>query len=167
VLRKTLASPTAPQALKSYDLVWLLHLVGDLHQPLHAGRPQDRGGNEIYVSFFGEGGGAGRRMELHSLWDSGILRRAHLRWPASADELIAGISTVDVSAWSNSDVVGWTNESYRLDEEFVYSVRAGGDVANAYYSRALPIARRRIQQGGIRLAHLLNEAARGRFNITL
>jgi hypothetical protein len=164
---RIVADASKPLAARGEALKWLGHFVGDVHQPLHAGRPQDRGGNEIHVSFFGDAGDRDDRMQLHSIWDNGVLRRANLRWPASADELIAGISTVDVSAWSNSDVVGWTNESYRLDEEFVYSVRDGGDVANAYYSRALPIARRRIQQGGIRLAHLLNEAARGRSNITL
>jgi hypothetical protein len=161
-----LADTSRPPAARNEALKFVGHFVGDLHQPLHAGRPADRGGNSVYVSFFGDAGTAERRMQLHSIWDSGILRRANVRWPASADALVAGITTADVSAWTNSDVVGWTNESYRLDEEFVYDVVGGADVGSAYYARALPIARQRLQQAGIRLAHLLNEAARGRTNFT-
>jgi hypothetical protein len=147
---------------RSEALKFVGHFVGDLHQPLHAGRPGDRGGNEVRVSFFGDAGTEQRRMQLHSVWDSGILRRANLVWPASAEELTVGITRADVSAWANSDVLGWTNESYQIAEEFVYNVANGGDIAEPYYNRALQIARQRLQQGGIRLAHLLNEAARGR-----
>ena len=147
-------------------LKFLGHFVGDIHQPLHAGRPGDRGGNGVRVSFFGERGTSERPMQLHSVWDSGILRRARLRWPASADELVAGISKADVAVWSDSDVVGWTNESYRIDEEFVYTVADGGSIADTYYLRAVPIARQRIRQAGIRLAHLLNQAALGRTSFT-
>ncbi len=164
---RILADSTRPAVVRKEALKFLSHFVGDLHQPLHAGRPGDLGGNRVYVSFFGDPGTAERRMQLHSIWDSGILRRARITWPASGNDLASGITTADVSAWSNADVAGWTNESYRIDEEFVYSLSSGANVGEAYYSRALQIARQRIQQAGIRLAHLLNEAARGRASYTL
>jgi hypothetical protein len=176
------AKRCAPWAIKHYTVIladssksvqqrldalrFVGHFVGDLHQPLHAGRPADLGGNRVRVSFFGERGTSERPMQLHSIWDSGILRRAGLRWPASADELVAGISTADVANWSHADVVGWTNESYRIDEELVYSAAPDSDVADAYYVRALPVVKQRIRQAGIRLAHLINEAARGRTAFT-
>ena len=152
------ASPTQ----RAEALKFLGHFVGDLHQPLHAGRPADRGGNEVHVSFFGDAGTADRPMNLHGVWDHQILRRARLGWPHSATELVDGISAVDVSHWTASDVMTWARESYRLDEEFVYSVPNGGEIGNQYYARARTIARRRLQQGGIRLAHLLNQAALAR-----
>jgi hypothetical protein len=172
------AKRCAPWAIKYYAVIladsakgrgqrlealkFLGHFVGDIHQPLHAGRPGDLGGNQIMVSFFGDRGTRERPMQLHSVWDNGILRRAGMRWPTALQELVAGISTADVAAWSNADVVGWTNESYRIDEDFAYSVAGGSEVGQQYYARALPIVRQRIRQAGIRLAHLLNEAARGR-----
>ena len=147
-------------------LKFLGHFVGDLHQPLHAGRPDDLGGNRVYVSFFGDAGTPDRKLNLHSVWDSRILRRANMAWPQSADDLVKSITTQEVSAWSNSDVIGWANESYRIDEEFVYTAVTNGDLGQDYYDRALSISKRRIQQAGIRLAHLLNEAARGRTSFT-
>ena len=147
-------------------LKFLGHFVGDLHQPLHAGRPQDRGGNSVKVSFLGNAGTAGHDMNLHSVWDSQILRRANLGWPKSADELLAGITTAQVSQWATADVIAWANESYRIAEDFAYSVPNGGLIDQAYYDRALAITRIRLQQAGIRLAHVLNEAARGRTSFT-
>ena len=176
------AKRCAPWAIKHYAIIladankstlergealkFLSHFVGDLHQPLHAGRPAELGGNRVYVLFFGDRGTEGRQINLHSVWDGRILGRANLRWPHSADQLIAEITTPDVSSWANSDVVAWTNESYRIDEDFVYSIPNGGDIQQTYYDRALSISRRRIQQAGIRLAHVINEAARGRTNFT-
>jgi hypothetical protein len=147
-------------------LKFLGHFVGDLHQPLHAGRPADLGGNRVLVSFFGDRGRADRPLNLHSVWDSRILGRAGLEGPQDATQLIGEITTADVSSWANSDVVSWANESYRIDEEFVYSVANGSDIGQQYYDRALGISKRRIQQAGIRLAHVINEAARGRTSFT-
>jgi hypothetical protein len=159
-----LADTSKSKRQRAEALKFVSHFVGDLHQPLHVGRPRDRGGNKIFVSFFGDDGAPGRPMQLHSIWDSGILRRARVRWPASTAELANGISAANAAAWANSDVLGWTLESYRLAEEFVYSAAQGSDVAEPYYARALQISRQRLQQAGIRLAFLLNEAARGRTN---
>ncbi len=156
-----LADSSRPVLQRQEALKFLGHFVGDLHQPLHAGRGEDRGGNDIQVSFFGERGTAERPLRLHSVWDSGIMRRASLRWPASAEELAAGISPTDVVAWSNADVVGWANESFRIANEIVYTVGNGGDIGDAYYRQALPVVKQRIRQAGVRLAHLLNQAARG------
>lgn len=161
-----LADSTKSATERLDALRFVSHFVGDLHQPLHAGRPADRGGNDIVVSFFGDRGTSERPVQLHSIWDSRIMRRAGLRWPQSAEDLVAGIAPADVAAWSNSDVVGWANESYRIDEELAYTAPPGSDVEDAYYLRALPVVKQRLRQAGVRLAHLLNEAARGRTSFT-
>ncbi|HEY0672785.1 MAG TPA: S1/P1 nuclease [Longimicrobiales bacterium] len=161
-----LADGSQHRTARNEALKFLAHYVGDVHQPLHAGRLADRGGNRVKVSFFGDRGTRERPMQLHGVWDSRILRRAQLRWPQSAAELLREITTTQIAAWTNSDVVGWTNESYRLDEEFVYSVAEGSNIGHVYYTRAVGIARERIQQAGVRLAFLLNEAARGRATFT-
>jgi hypothetical protein len=161
-----LADRSKTRLARQEALKFLGHFVGDLHQPLHAGRPGDLGGNKVVVSFFGDRGRADRPLNLHSVWDSRILTRASLEGPQDAAQLTAEITTADVSTWTNSDVVSWANESYRIDEEFVYSVANGGDIGQTYYDRALAISKRRIQQAGIRLAHVINEAARGRTSFT-
>ena len=157
-----LANPGGSPLQRQEALKFLSHFVGDLHQPLHAGRLADLGGNRLYVSFFGDAGQERNRMQLHRVWDTSILRRAGLTFPGAVDGLADEISPVEVSAWVTSDVLAWTNESYKIDEEFVYSVSSGAQIGDAYYNRAVPIVRQRLKQAGIRLAHVLNEAARGR-----
>lgn len=142
-------------------LKFIGHFVGDLHQPLHAGRLEDLGGNNIRVAFFGDRGTERSAMNLHRVWDSAIAQRAQLSYPAAADALTAQITSVQAVQWSNTDVIAWTNESFRLAEDFVYSVANGGEIGDPYYDRAATIVRQRIQQAGIRLAFLLNEVARG------
>ena len=161
-----LANPAARFLDRQEALKFVSHFVGDLHQPLHAGRLADLGGNRLVVSWFGDRGSAENPMQLHRVWDAGLLRQAGIRWPDSAARLYGGITHTDVVTWSNADVLAWANESYRLCEDVVYTVVNGDDLADAYYSRALPEAQRRLQQAGVRLAFLLNEAAEGRASFT-
>ena len=142
--------------------MFVMHFVGDLHQPLHAGRPQDRGGNEIPVSFFGDAGTAERRNNLHSVWDSQMLRRANAQWTATAHRLANEINRDEARRWETLDVVSWANESYRVCEEFVYGkLPADGFIGNAYYKPGIGIAEVQLQKGGVRLAHVINRAAAG------
>jgi len=155
-------------ATRSDALKFVMHFVGDLHQPLHAGRPEDRGGNGVTVDFFGDVGTAERANNLHSVWDSQILRRANRTWPASSQWLVSELAPDEAQAWETLDVVGWTNESYRLCEDYVYG-RLNPDhrIRDLYYRPALGIVEVRLQQAGVRLAYLLNMAAAGPVNIAL
>lgn len=159
-----LADPRQPSAVRTEALKFLSHFVGDVHQPLHAAYASDRGGNRVYVSFFGDDGTAQRPMQLHAVWDSRILNRGHVRWPKAVNNLVDDITSAEIKSWSNWDVIGWTNESFLIAEDFAYSARSGSNIAEPYYNRALQIAKQRVQQAGIRLAFLVNEAARGRTN---
>lgn len=163
---RTVASRTRADALK-----FLAHFIGDVHQPLHVGRAADRGGNEIPVDFLGDHGSCrrGKERDLHEVWDRTILERAGDRWPEAAQRLAAEISPAQAEAWSSTDILAWANESYRLCESFVYelprSVRHCGQrryaVIDERYSRkALRLSRERLQQAGVRLAHVIDLAAR-------
>jgi hypothetical protein len=143
-------------------LMFVLHFVGDLHQPLHAGRPGDRGGNDVAVDFFGDAGDAQRRNNLHSVWDSQMLRRAGVEWGATSHRLNNEVSRDEAREWETLDIADWSNESYRVCEEFVYGkLRADGRIRNTYFKPALGIAEVQMQKGGVRLAHLINSAATG------
>jgi hypothetical protein len=143
-------------------LMFLVHFVGDLHQPLHAGRRADRGGNDINTTFLGT------ERNLHSVWDSGILGAGDRSpWPVMSDRLHADIDADDRMAWVASDdhssteamteTVGrWTFESHRFAERYCATVQDGDTLNRDYVSLTMPVVELRLQQGGIRLGELLN-----------
>ena len=161
--RKTLASADASDALKSYDLVWLLHLVGDVHQPLHTtsrfthSQPNgDAGGNLVALC------PRPCRSELHAFWDDvpgteknpivAIRRAAHLPLP---DARVAAID----------DERQWIHESFLIAQNSVYIPPIGDGpgpwrIDGPYRSIAHRITGDRLALAGYRLAHVLNEAFR-------
>jgi hypothetical protein len=141
-------------------LKFLIHFVGDLHQPLHAGRPGDRGGNDVAVRF------NARQTNLHSLWDSTILAAGDPQpWPLIAERLHTEIDASDRLAWladaRPDDLLGtagrWVFESHRLAERFAYPVHNGAAVGEAYVEMTTPVVHLRLKQGGVRLGALLNQ----------
>ncbi|HLB53703.1 MAG TPA: S1/P1 nuclease [Gemmatimonadales bacterium] len=166
----------APWAIKHYALVlrepgaaleraealkFLAHFVGDIHQPLHAGRSGDLGGNTIRVDFFGQRDANGDSLNLHRVWDSSILERAGLGWPDSVSALHAEITPAEAAAWENSGPLGWVDESYREDESLVYQLPPGNRIDAEYFGRAIAVSRLRLKQAAVRLAELLNRIAAG------
>lgn len=149
----------ADEKTRREALMFLIHFVGDLHQPLHAGRPEDRGGNDIGTVFFGQ------ERNLHSVWDSGILGAGDERaWPLIAEELAGKIDAGDRLAWladaDGGDLAAtagrWAFESFRLAERYCYPVAPGTAIGAAYVDQTLPVVRLRLMQGGVRLGAVLN-----------
>ncbi len=134
------------------------HFVGDLHQPLHTGYADDRGGNGTVAQFFDEG-----PSNLHGIWDYAIPARMgyYEDPPVTARRLGAEITAAQVGEWADFDVVGWSRESYEVVDSLVYDVPRDGKLGDDYYERAAPIVERRMKQAGVRLAFLLNNAAAG------
>jgi hypothetical protein len=157
----TLASPKSDAQLKSYDLTWLLHLVGDIHQPLHAisrftrAEPQgDHGGNRISLCRLP------CRKDLHGYWDDLL---GHGKSPASAIRRAAGLPAANPSAVAIRDAAAWAQESFALAVKAVYVAPIGEGAGpyepdTAYRARARQVAAERIELAGERLAVLLNEA---------
>jgi hypothetical protein len=132
---------------RQFYLRFLVHLVGDIHQPMHAGQAEDRGGNSIALKFFGE------QTNLHSLWDTELIESQNL----SFSEFAAFIDTQDqqqLNRFLNSSPADWLNESRALSETIYRSTDT--ELGYAYIYQNLPIAQQRLQQAGIRLAGLLN-----------
>jgi hypothetical protein len=159
--RKTLASSTATNALKSYDLVWLLHLVGDVHQPLHATSrfthdlPQgDNGGNLVALC------AKPCRNELHAYWDDALGTGTSA---TAAITKAAKLPAPDATLAAVADESQWIQESFGIAKQFVYAdpigVGAGPFTPDAAYkSQSQEIAGQRIALAGARLANLLNAA---------
>jgi len=165
--RAVLAS-SQPDALKSYDLVWLLHLVGDIHQPLHAttrvtlSRPKgDAGGN--FVKLFGDAA-----SNLHSYWDD--LPGTECKFCSDkvqcvnrASVLGKSLAAVPSKEEGNTDTAAWVRESFEYAKTKVYRDPIGtGDtpytiVPGSQYEReAYKLALRRVDLAGARLARVLN-----------
>jgi S1/P1 Nuclease len=157
--RATLASD-ANDDIKSYDLVWLLHLVGDVHQPLHATQRftaaqtgGDRGGNEVQLC------DPTCNTTLHSFWDEAAGSRSN---PVSAIAAAALLPDPPITAAAITDVGKWIEESFKIAKEAVYKSPVGvGDgpftVTDAYRESARETAERRIALAGARLGKLLND----------
>lgn len=162
-MTRVLQNPQSNEDTRRDAMRFVMHFVGDLHQPLHAGRPEDLGGNRVNVDFFGDTGNGSRQNNLHSVWDSQILRRAGQKYPDAVQVLNAQILPWEAELWGNRDVVQWTNEVYRVCEDFVYGkLPQDHKLGNMYYQPALGYADVQLEKAGVRLAYLLNAVASGR-----
>lgn len=144
----TLKDPKAPLADRQLALRFIVHIVGDLHQPLHAGKPGDRGGNDVRVTFFGE------ETNLHSVWDSGLIDRRQLSFTEYATWLSREIGPEDVVAWWSTDPATWIGESTTL-RDTIYP--ADPKLSWSYAFQQTANVDRRLSMAGIRIAAYLNQ----------
>jgi hypothetical protein len=156
ILTRTESDSARLEALKMVG-----HFIGDLHQPLHAGRPEDLGGNRVDIEFPDADGTGFVDYNLHQIWDRRMLEKTGVSWPESVDGLASHISAEDAADWEVYDVVGWTNESYQAAETIVYDVPESGRISDEYIERAVEYSIVAIQKAGVRLAFVLNSIADG------
>ena len=128
-------------------LRFIVHIIGDLHQPLHAGNGTDKGGNDFKLSFFWE------ESNLHRVWDSGLLDRRQLSYTEWTDWLGKKISAEDAAKWNTSDPLVYIAESAAIrDGIYPKDNRISWD----YLYQNLPTATERLQKGGVRIAAYVN-----------
>ena len=164
--RTVLQDPSASIADKQLALRFIVHLVGDLHQPPHVGKCCDKGGNDVKVTFFG------KPTNLHSLWDSQLVDDEQLSFTEMAAKLERHINPEDVVKWWDTNPRDWISESAEI-RDTVYPTKgdmpkpAKGkkvkksepvlpDLSYSYLYRFTPVIERRLSQGGVRLAAYLN-----------
>jgi hypothetical protein len=154
-LRKKLRDPSTPPDQRREALMFLVHFVGDMHQPLHCSDNDDKGGNGVRVVFFD------RPTNLHSVWDSGLLGRM-----GPADELFREWSAESLrhaKKWRKGTVEQWAEESHRAAQKVIYGrlpkVPAGTPepLGLDYEKTADPLVRKQVEKAGARLAAVLNE----------
>lgn len=145
---KALADTRRSRTERAEDLAFLIHYVGDVHQPLHAGWREDRGGNDFQIQVGRKG------SNLHALWDDTLARRAGLSVAKYADRLDAAAAVRSDTSWSTRAPSLWAEESCRLVMDHVYP--ESGRVSRDYLDRSVPIVEARIRIAGLRLAALLD-----------
>lgn len=134
---------------EAFALKLLVHLIGDIHQPLHVGTGEDKGGNDVRVDYFW------KPSNLHRVWDSGIIDGQQL----SYTEYVAWIDCVPkakITEWQNSSVLDWAYESMTYREQ-VYELPENKKIDYQYDFKNLELVNLRLLQAGIRLAGVLNE----------
>lgn len=147
---RVLKDPKASQEEKAFYLKMLVHFMGDLHQPLHTGRGEDKGGNDIQVRWFGKG------SNLHRVWDSEMINDFQM----SFTELAANtdrLSKKEVNKIKEGSVMDWMYESKNLSKRVYESVEIGEKLGYEYMYEWFPVVHDQLQKGGIRLAKVLND----------
>lgn len=128
----------------------LIHLMGDLHQPMHMGHYSDLGGNKHEILFFG------RKNNLHSIWDSALVEAAHkwsyTEWQTQIDRL----DSAEMENISKGTITDWAKETYELATEVYRITPVGFNVSYNYVSEMTHIIEEQFERGGIRLAFILN-----------
>lgn len=148
-----LGDHSKPDSERRQALKFVVHFVGDIHQPLHAGYQDDKGGNTYQVQFDGEG------TNLHKVWDSKMLGTRHLEWQAYADMLDSPVPVAlpQPVAPLDNPYAQWAEESCRITAEPGF-YPANHVIGHDYVKAELPEAELRLRQAGRRLAMILNLA---------
>jgi nuclease S1 len=158
--RRVLAKAEGDMRKRQKTLKYLIHLVGDLHQPLHAGQNADHGGNDVQVEFIGEtiNPYSGKPWNLHAVWDSGILEVRDRDAHHYAERLNVWLKSQPAGAFQDGSVVDWALESHRIAKDHVYVLPVDLKLGEDYYRASVPVVDQQLAKAGVRLAKLLNDA---------
>ena len=159
---RILADESLPDHIRLEALAFMVHFAGDVHMPLHSGDKGDRGGNDREVDY-----GIVPGLNLHWIWDGPLAERA-ISDPA--DPVVRRYDAAERADLGGGDPAEWGRESWTIAREFVYPTafdtedvcgqELPGETALSQEDivRGVPIAKRRVQQAGIRIADLLESA---------
>ena len=168
--KQIITSSTTLQATidQQHALKFIIHFVGDIHQPLHCGFTEDRGGNSIKVKFFTE------YTNLHAVWDSGIIKQRILDCCAGNTEkwlhllLEQYLTKSNIQKWSadmysqdwGQDSVYWACQTSYVEQPGSHiKIKNDAHLSTTYYDNNYPIVEQRLAMAGVRLATLLNRIA--------
>ena len=144
---KNIRNPQSTKAHKALAVKFIVHLIGDLHQPFHVGNGTDRGGNDVKINFFG------KDSNLHYIWDTGMINRKELSFTEWSEWLAKKISPKNIKEWSQIDPKIWIKES----QEIRLSAYPNKDaIRYTYLYDNLPILKVRLQKASVRIAAYLN-----------
>ena len=160
--QRLLADRAVPDRERIMALAFLVHLVGDLHQPLHAADRGDFGGNRFRLAY------GIIPTNLHIAWDGYLAERGISTPPSAAAGLLGELSQADREAWRGGSLDDWQRESWQVARDLAYAtvlpdpcdaLPAERPVISEAVTRSLiPVVRRQAVRGGLRLARLLDQA---------
>ena len=133
---------------KQVALKFLIHLIGDLHQPMHVGNGVDRGGNDIKLKWFNV------PTNLHRIWDSDLINLQELSYSEYSDYLLLSEDRGKIRKWQGDDVLTYVHESRDLRTQ-CYDF-SGENLKWEYFYKHKELLEKRLLQGGVRLSGELN-----------
>ncbi|MBC6409496.1 MAG: S1/P1 nuclease [Ekhidna sp.] len=133
-----------------FALKCLIHLIGDIHQPLHVGNGKDRGGNDVKVRYFGQ------NSNLDKVWDTKMIEGQNYSYTEYAD-WIDHPSVEELNAWSSLNALDWANESKEYRRQCYETMPDSKSLAYRYSFDNIALLNQRLLQAGIRLANVLND----------
>lgn len=146
--RAVALDPDAAPEDRQLALRFIVHLVGDLHQPLHAGNGTDRGGNLFICTFFEE------MTNLHEVWDARLINYEELSYTEWTQWLVQKITPEQLGDWAKARPADWADESAAIRDTIYPDTQI---LSWNYVYQSRPILRQRLSMGGVRLAAYLNE----------
>jgi hypothetical protein len=147
---EVISDKNATKDEKAFYLKMLVHLLGDLHQPMHVGRAEDKGGNDIQVRWFNDG------TNLHAVWDSKMINQFQMTYTEMAQN-VDEISKEQVKYLQQGTLADWVNETQQLAIKTYATANSGDKLGYAYMYQNFELVRSQLQKGGIRLAKVLND----------
>ena len=148
-----LSEPGRRRDERAAALKFIVHLMADLHQPLHcAEKGRDRGGNNVPVIFFGQD------STLHAVWDDGLIARTGVEPRPYARKLAMDLTPQRIARLQRGNVVAWAEEAHRAAARNAYVLPTPLNLDEAYYRRNLPVVNDMLAKAGLRLAHVFNGA---------
>lgn len=147
-----LSDKKSTQEEKSIALKFLVHLVGDIHQPMHVGRSEDEGGNKIIVKWFNQ------KTNLHKVWDDSLIDQEELSF-SEYSVFINHPTKDEIITWQKSMPIDWYKESFELRNEIYAEIDKDTlkELNSNYLFKYNPIVHKQLLKAGIRLAGLLNK----------
>lgn len=139
------------RADRVFYLKMLIHFIGDLHQPMHASRAEDKGGNDIQVQWFGQG------SNLHRVWDKNLIVSYGMTYTELANELDRGVSRKERKKIQEGSIYDWVDESHEICGTLYESVEVGEKLGYRYTYDYNDLLFEQLQKGGLRLAKVLND----------
>jgi hypothetical protein len=128
----------------------LVHLIGDLHQPMHIGLEEDKGGNDFKVQWHY------KDSNLHRIWDSDMIEKFNMGYMEIAKNADA-LSKQQVAAIQEGTVIDWVDETHELSRKVYASVKPDENLRYRYSYNNFKTVRDQLQIAGIRLAKVLND----------
>ena len=147
---KQLTDPAASHQQRVAALKFIAHFVGDVHQPMHVSRAEDKGGYTIQLQYDNQG------TNLHALWDTKLLEHSGLNYQQLTAQYDHATEQ-QIRKWQGDPPILWAWESYQISTQIYADVAANGrNIGSAYYDANFPVIENQIEKAGIRLAGVLN-----------
>jgi len=145
-----LKNKNLPKKEQLLDLRMVIHIVEDVHQPMHVAHADDKGGNDFKVTWFNQ------PSNLHSVWDSQLIDYQQLSYTEYANA-VNHATPAEIKEWQAAPISQWLFESNQIAEKLYTDIKPGDNLSYKYNFTHIEILNRQLLKGGIRLAGILNQ----------